>query len=436
MAGTSPTPFKDMEVPSEEEYLFCTRCGLCLSVCPTYRESLIETQSPRGRVALVRKAVEGDLELSPNLVEQTNRCLACLACNAICPVGIKPADLCLGTRYLDYQVHRQPLVKNFLFRKYFSSPLLMELSMVPFRLYQHLGLRWLVHKLGIMKLLPNKLRDLERELPILPRKPLHRTLPEVTPAKGERKHRVGYFLGCFQSLIFADVGSASVRVMAENGCEVVTPKDVKCCGMPATGYGYVPSTCELARHNIDLFERLNVDVIVTDCSTCGSTLKEYGHILSGDAEYVEKARAFSERVRDISEFLAQIELREPEHKLDVKVTYHDPCHVARAQNLRCEPRDIIRLSGAELVEMNESDWCCGAAGTQLFTHYEMAISILDRKMKNAAETEAEIIATGCPGCTLQLSLGVQRHDLNVRVMHPVQLLDMAYRNSVISADDS
>ncbi len=436
MADISPLLFKDMEVPSEEEYLFCIRCGLCLSVCPTYRESLIETQSPRGRVALVRKAVEGDLELSPNLVEQTNKCLACLACNAVCPVGIKPADLCLSTRYLDYQVHRQPLVKNFLFKKYFSSPLLMELSMVPFRLYQRLGLRWLVRKSGIMKLLPAKLRDLERELPTLPEKPLHRTLSEVTPAKGERKYRVGYFLGCFQSLIFADVGSASVRVMAENGCEVITPKDIKCCGMPPAGYGYVPTARELARHNIDVFARLDVDVIVTDCCTCGSTLKEYGHILSGDAEYAEKARAFSERVRDISEFLAQIELREPEHKLDVRVTYHDPCHVARAQNLRREPRDIVRLSGVELVEMNESDWCCGAAGTQLFTHYDMAISILDRKIKNAAETEAEIIATGCPGCMLQLGLGVQRHDLNVRVMHPVQLLDMAYRNSATPANGS
>lgn len=418
-----------MEMPSEEEYLFCIRCGLCLSVCPTYRESLIETQSPRGRVALVRKVVEGDLELSPNLVEQTYKCLGCLACSAICPVGIKPADLCLGTRHLDYQVHRQPLIKNFLFGKYFSSSLLMELSMVPFRLYQRLGIRWLVHKLGIMKLLPAKLRDLERELPTLPRKPLRHTWPEVTPAKGERKHRVGYFLGCFQSLIFAEVGLASVRVMAENGCEVIAPKDVKCCGMPATGYGYVPTTRELARHNIDVFERLNVDVIVTDCSTCGSTLKEYGHILSGDAEYAEKAEAFSARVRDVSEFLAQIELREPEYKLDVRVTYHDPCHVVRAQNLRKEPRDIVRLSGAELVEMKESDWCCGAAGTQLFTHYEMAIAILDRKMKNAAETGAEVIATGCPGCMLQLGLGVQRHGLNVKVLHPVQLLDMVYRNS-------
>jgi glycolate oxidase iron-sulfur subunit len=418
-----------VEIPSDEEFLACIRCGLCLAVCPTYRESLNETESPRGRVALVRKALEGEMELSSNLVEQTYQCLGCLACNDICPSGVSPADLCMATRFLDNQVKSQSPVKNFLFKTFFTSPKLMELSILPFKLYQRLGLQKLVHKLGIPRLFPSQLRDLERELPELPKKSLHRTLPAVTPAKGTLKHKVGYFLGCFQSLIFADTGAASVRVMAENGCQVITPQDVKCCGMPNIGYGYVETARDLARHNIDLFECQDVDVIVTDCSTCGSTLKEYGELLADDPAYAEKAENFGQRVRDISEFLMEIDLREPEQKLDLKVTYHDPCHVVRAQGLRHQPRDVVQLAGAELVEMKESDSCCGAAGTQLFTHYDMAVAILDRKMKNAAETEAQVIVTGCPGCTLQLGLGTQRHDMDVKVLHPVQLLDMAYRNS-------
>lgn len=424
-----PTPFKDVEVPNDEEFLACIRCGLCLAVCPTYKESLNETESPRGRVALVRKALEGEMELSPRLVEQTYQCLGCLACNEICPSGVKPADLCMATRFLDNQVRSQPPVKNFLFKTFFTRPKLMELAMLPFKFYQRVGLQKLAHKLGITRLFPAQLRDLERELPELPKKPLHRTLPEITPAKGALKHKVGYFLGCFQSLIFAETGAASVRVMAENGCQVIAPANVKCCGMPTIGYGYVEAARDLARYNIDLFEHLDIDVVVTDCSTCGSTLKEYGHLLADDPAYADKARAFSQRVRDISEFLMEIDLREPEHKLDLRVTYHDPCHVVRAQKLRRQPRDVVRLSGAELVEMKESDSCCGAAGTQLFTHYDMAVAILDRKMANAAETEAQVIATGCPGCTLQLGLGVKRHSMKVEVLHPVQLLDMAYRNS-------
>ena len=418
-----------IEVPSEEKYLFCIRCGLCLSVCPTYKHSLRETESPRGRVALVRKALEGELELSANFDDHVHRCLGCLACDDICPVGISPADLCLETRDVLRQAKPQPWVKRLLFQDYFPHPERIEWSMLPMVLYQKIGLQAIAHTLGITRLLPQQLRDMERLLPPLPARPLRHRLPEVTAANSERKYRVGFFLGCFQNTIFAEGSAATVRVLAHNGCEVITPREVKCCGMPANGYGFRNVVRDLARHNIALFERLEVDAIVTDCATCGSALKEYPHFLSSDPEWHERAEAFAAKVRDINEFLVEIGVREPQGQVRARVTYHDPCHLVRAQQVRSQPRELIQLSGAELVEMKDADSCCGSAGTQIVTHHETATGILVGKIANAADTGAEIIATSCPGCQLHLGLGVKKHGLSVRVLHPVQLLDEAYRKS-------
>jgi glycolate oxidase iron-sulfur subunit len=426
----SPTasPFSGLEIPDEEKYLYCIRCGLCLSACPLYRESLQETDSPRARVVLLRKVVDGAIPISHKLTDQMYRCLDCQACNAICPVGIRPADLALQARYLIHQARPQPWIKPLIFRGYFPHVRLMELSMLPMLAYQRLGLQKLANGLKLTRLLPAQLRDAERMLPTVPAQALRHRLLEITPARGQRQYRVGFFLGCFQNLIFAEGSAATVRVLAENGCEVVTPKQVKCCGMPQIGYGDMEEARALARHNIDLLEKLDVDVIVTDCATCGSTLKEYGAtILARDPEYADRARALSQRVRDVAEFLASIPLREPKHSLHVKVTYHDPCHLRRGQNVWRQPRQLLQLAGCEFAEMKEPDWCCGSAGTQALTHHGTSMQILSRKMSNAADTDAPVIATGCPGCQLQLGLGVQRAGLEAQVVHPVQVLDWAYR---------
>lgn len=184
----------------------------------------------------------------------------------------------------------------------------------------------------------------------------------------------------------------------------------------------------MARHNIDLLLGLNVDAIITDCATCGSSLKEYAHWLADDHEYAGRARQFADKVRDISEFLAEIGIRPPEGKVETRVTYHDPCHLCRAQGIRAQPREMLLAAGVELVEMEGADACCGSAGTQLITHYHTSVGILECKMDNLAATEAEIVASGCPGCQMQLSLGVKRRGLNAKVVHPSQLLAQAYRN--------
>ena len=429
MENESKSAWDGFEGPTEEQVNYCIRCGLCLSVCPTYKDSLRETESPRGRVALVAKAIEGELELTQNFKDHMYRCLDCLACNDICPVGIRPADLCLEARHAIHQATPTPPLKPILFRGIFPRTGLLEALTKPVALYDRTGLRRAVNAVRATNVLPSQLRDMERMLPHkLPLRSTRQQIPDVTHARGERRAHVAYFLGCVQGVMMADGCKATVEVLAENGCDVITPSGVKCCGMPMVGYGFKEEARQMARHNIDLLLELNVDAIVTDCATCGSSLKEYPHWLANDPEYAERAEQFAAKVRDISEFLVEIGIRAPEGKVEARVTYHDPCHLCRAQGIREQPREMLRAAGVELVEMEGADTCCGSAGTQLITHYHTSVGVLESKMDKVAETDAEIIASGCPGCQMQLGVGVKRRGLEARVVHPSQLLAQAYRD--------
>ena len=430
MIPETPNPFPDREAPAEDEYLYCIRCGTCLYTCPTYRESVRETDSPRGRIFLARKLMEGEVKLTENLVEQMYRCLACGACDEACPVGNKPAEIALKLRWLAQQ--EQPAAwKELVFHKVLANPALMEAGTTPLRLYQLLGFRTAANALGLTSLLPRQLRDMERQLPKIPPRTARSQIADVTEASGPAGQgaRVGFFIGCAQNLLFAEGSTAVVRVLARNGNQVVTPKSAQCCGMPAIGYGDWDAVRAFARHNIELFEKLDVEVIVTDCATCGSTLKEYGHYLAGDPLWAERAAEFSAKVQDISEYLASLDLVKPEGRIEGRVTYHDPCHLVRAQGVKAQPRQLLKMiDGLEFVEMAEADWCCGSAGSQIITHYETSIGVLEKKMANAAATNADYIASGCPGCQMQLTVGAKKHGVKAQVVHPVQLLDRAYRN--------
>ena len=416
----------NIEKPIENEYLNCIRCGLCLAVCPTYQVSLKETASPRGRVALARKGLEGQIELTPNLSEQMNACFACLACNEICPVGIRPAELTLSMRHVQEQI-RPTGWKQALFGGLIPHPGRMEASTLPLRIYERSGIRKLVYLMGLPRLLPRQLRDMEAMLPHLPQRPLRQALPEKVAAYGDERYRVGFFLGCAQNLLFAEESAATVRVLRRNGCTVITPRQTQCCGMPARGYGRLDLVRTQARHNITIFEAANVDIIVTDCATCGSTLKDYGSFFQGEAEWEARAKAFSARVRDVSEFLTEIPLEKPKGSIATRVTYHDPCHLRRGQKVWQQPRKLLGLiDGLDFVELPEADWCCGSAGSQLITHYETSVKVMERKMDNLVSTGAQIIASGCPGCQMQLNTAVQRRGMQVAVVHPITLLDQAY----------
>jgi len=428
MSEEKKLSFPQGTIPDEAQVRACIRCGLCSAVCPVYQETLLETDAPRGRIALVRAVLEGRLEPSKRFKDVVYECLYCQACTNLCPAGVRTDLLMMAARANLLEREGGNPVRKFLFRWLLPKVQRVELATAPLRWYEHLGLRSLVEKLHLDRLLPRRLREMSWLLPPIPRRPERRLLAEVTPAQGERRHRVGFFLGCAQDVMFASASEATVRVLARNGCEVYTPQ-VTCCGMPHLGYGELELAKDLARQNIAAFEDADVEVVITDCASCGSQMIEYAELLSGDPEWAARAEAFSNKVRDISAYLIEIGIEPPQGHVEMRVTYHDPCHLAHAQNVTAEPRQLLgMIPGLEYVEMDEADWCCGNAGSHALTDPEGSGEILDRKMANAARTEAEVIVSGCPGCQMQLWRGVRREGLDMQVLHPIELLDRAYRN--------
>jgi glycolate oxidase iron-sulfur subunit len=234
--------------------------------------------------------------------------------------------------------------------------------------------------------------------------------------------------------VFTETNVATIRVLAQNGCEVVTPRQQTCCGALHLHNGVRDVASSLAKQNIDAFEEENLDAIIINSAGCGATLKEYEALLEQDSVYAEKAEHFSHKMRDISEFLAEIEMVAPIGKIERRVTYDEPCHLLHGQSVQAQPRKILQaIPGLDLIELTESEWCCGSAGIYNITQPELSQEILERKMTHIAETDADIVATGNPGCLLQIQLGIQKHGLSMKAMHPVNLLDYAYRG--ISPED-
>lgn len=426
------------DAPDYDNVLACIRCGLCLSVCPTYSVERREVQSPRGRVALIRAVEEGRLPLeSPGFREHMYHCLDCRACQTICPSGVRVGELVLASRARVEAVHRPSFlewaVRKIALRLVLTSAERLALFTRILRLYQVSGVQALLRRTGLLHRLPRGLGLLGTMadlLPRLPARPLHADLPPVVPARGERRYRVGFFLGCMMSTLFAETSRATVRVLTENGCEVVTPAHQLCCGAPHAEEGDSAAQRRFARRNVELFSGLDLDYIVTDCAACGAETKRYGALLADEPAYAAPAAAFSTRVRDISEFLAEVGLRAPAGRVPAKVTYHEPCHLCHAQGIRQPPRQLLRaIPGVDLVELAESDWCCGSAGVYNLTHAGRADQILRRKLGNLRRTEADVVVTGNPGCLLQLQAGARRDGQRVRVAHPVELLDEAYRGA-------
>jgi glycolate oxidase iron-sulfur subunit len=429
--------FTDVDAPDYDNVLACIRCGLCLSVCPTYNVEHLEVQSPRGRVALIRAVEEARLPLeSPGFKEHMYHCLDCRACQTICPSGVKVGELVLAARAeIDHQ-EPQPWIERFLKRVVLQWVLLrperVEWAMKPLRLYQRLGLQRLVRSSKLLEKLPGgwkRLSAMEELLPDLPGRPLRSELAEVTPAKGERHYQVGFFLGCVMNVVYSEASRSTVNVLVANHCEVVTPKVQRCCGAPHSAEGDTDTVRDLARFNIDLFGQWDLDYVVADCAACAAQTKEYAHLLRDDPAYHERAIAFSKKVRDISELLAEIPLEPPKGSVPIRVTYHEACHLCHAQGVKRQPRKVIQqIPGIEFVEMKESDWCCGSAGIYNITHPERATEILDRKLANVEATKADVVLTGNPGCLLQLESGVRRKGLKTRVLHLTQILDRAYQD--------
>ena len=411
----------------------CTHCGLCLPTCPTYRELGLETDSPRGRLYLMGAAFrsQNPMPLNDDWAKFIYRCLDCRACETACPSGVHFGEIIEEARAIYELNTERPTEQRFWRRLAFEEILpdkdRLNLIFEIMWLYQRLGIRWLVKKLGLLRLM-GKLGEMESLLPNIPDPSLKYTMQEVTAAKGEAKYRVGFVSGCVMNQVFTETNLATIRVLIENGCDVITPHQQTCCGALHVHNGVRRTALALARQNIDAFEAEDVDAIIINSAGCGATLKEYKALMEHDPGYAEKAEKFSGKMRDISEFLAEIEMKPPQGEIQRRVTYDEACHLVHGQQIRLQPRQILQsIPGLELVELTESEWCCGSAGIYNITQPEMSRDILERKMKNIAETDAEIVATGNPGCVLQIQQGVQQHGLPMKVMHPIELLDCAYR---------
>ena len=413
-------------------YNKCVRCGLCLPTCPTYLETLTETSGPRGRISLIKAVDEGRLDLlSPGFVHQMSECLDCRACAAVCPSGVEYGDLVESARARIESAKapaRSPfarLLRKLLLNMMFGNLSFMRFAAVLLRFYQHSGLRGIVRKSGVLRVL--HLEEPEAMAPQISR--------SFFVARGQRfeaneeQRVVMMHAGCVMHVAFADVNRATVRVLRRNGCTVLLPANQGCCGAISVHAGELAFGRDLAKQNIEAFERSGAEVYVVNAAGCGSTLKEYGHLFKDDPQWADRAAGFSARVRDVLELLDEIGLDEHLGPLEAVVTYQDACHLAHAQRITAAPRRLLsRIPGLTMRELHESSVCCGSAGIYNITQPDMSRRLRERKTENVVATDAEIVATANPGCALQMTAGLRERASSIRVLHVIELLDESYTN--------
>jgi glycolate oxidase iron-sulfur subunit len=409
-------------------------CGLCLPTCPTYDATKLERNSPRGRISLMRAIADGRLETSKEFAEEMYFCLGCLACMTACPAGVNYAELFEHARAEAEQAGVLKSPKRSAIRAFTVGWLFMDLSRLQLlgramRLWQDTGLQGLVRNSGVLNLLPKRLRELEAMTPEVEAEFSADLIAPVTPARDGRRYRVALLTGCAQDLIFASVNRDTAEVLAHNGCEVITPPMQNCCGSLHAHNGEWSLAQQLARRNIEQFPPEQFDAIITNAGGCGSHLKHYSKLLADDPTYLERAHRWDRKVKDIHEWLAQIGITRPHpHQPEQLVTYHDSCHLCHGQTVVIQPRQLLRaIPKLKLVEQAESNWCCGSAGIYNLTQPEMAGQLLERKMDHVIASRATTVATGNPGCLLQLINGCKQRGVKLRVVHPITLLAEAYR---------
>ncbi|MDQ7028412.1 MAG: (Fe-S)-binding protein [Ardenticatenia bacterium] len=398
----------------------CVHCGLCLPACPTYHVFHTEMDAPRGRLALMAAASEGRVPLDGALRLHLDRCLGCRACETVCPSGV-PYGALLETARLAIEAERTPSTAERLVRRLALHELLPRVDRLRRLALVTRGLQ----QVGLFKLadhLPLSLDRIKRMAALLPPEiSTEFTRPGVYPPVGERRGRVAFFMGCVQEALLAHVNAATVRVLQHNGYEVHVVPGQTCCGAVAYHLGDEATAVELAKHNVAAFAG-DYEAIINNAGGCGAMLKEYAALL-GDG----RAREFVARVQDVTEFLAERLHHAPTNPVPGRVTYVDSCHLRHAQRVVGPPRRLLAaIPGLELVELSRPDHCCGSAGVYNLLHPETAEIILDAKMADVAQTQATFVATTNTGCYLQVLYGVRRWALDARVVHVVELLDMAY----------
>ena len=441
--GAKPLYLKDLDFGVLSQ---CIHCGLCLPTCPTYDATKLERHSPRGRIQLMKNVAEGRLDITGTFSEEMYFCLGCLACETACPAGVDYTRMFEEAR-ADIErtgilnTESRTWIRSIMLRGVFTRPWLLRLIGRAMRIYQASGAETLVRKLGLVKLAPKHLQELEPLAPRIRADFSDDIIGQVETPEAAARARVGMLTGCVQDLTYSHVNRDTVDVLLANGCEVVTPRSQHCCGSLHGHNGELETARDMARRNIDAMERAagslaDLDAILTNAGGCGSHLKHYDHLLHDDAAYAERGALWSKKVKDIHEFLFALGLVKPTHSLagadgqPLEITYHESCHLCHGQKITKQPRELLKMiPGVKLVELPESSWCCGSAGVYNITQPEMSMKLLERKMGNIAKTKASVVANGNPGCSVQLEFGTRRHGNEVEIAHPMTLLARAYRGT-------
>lgn len=382
---------------------------------------------------------KGDVPFSSTAVEHFDSCLGCLACTTACPSGVQYDQLIAAVRPQIQRNHERSLpgklLRTLIFQL-FPYPDRIRLLLTPLGLYQALGISKLVQGTGLLKRLSPNLAAMETLLPPVTLKSFQDNLPEVIPAEGKKRYRVGMILGCVQRVFFSDVNEATARVLTANGCELVIPKSQGCCSALPAHQGEEAQAQALARQMIDAFEGTDVDYVIINAAGCGHTLKEYGHILQDDEEYRDRAKAFSDSVRDVQEFLAEAGLTAELHPLTegpLPLVYQDACHLLHGQKISIQPRQLLRkIPNVQVREPMDAALCCGSAGVYNMLQPEVAEELGQMKAQNLVNTGAKLIASSNPGCSLQILKHLRQQGQELPLKHPMELLDMSIRGEKLS----
>lgn len=420
-ATTVPLPY--------EKLMECTHCGLCLPSCPTYRELSVEMDSPRGRIYLVRALEDGRVGATATLARHIDLCVGCLACETACPSDVSFGRILKhGRSRLGGATGGTGLLADLLYRSVLTRKGRIAALGRLLELFQKSRFPRFVAQWGLPAYMPQSLRQTLDVLTAIPSKPTGGFESLYAGVKPDGR-RVSLLVCCMMRVLLTEVNDATIRVLNRNGYDVEVPPGQECCGALHAHAGRLGEARHLAEVNIEAFERSRAPVILTNSAGCGAHMKEYDQLFEGDPAWEERARRFGERVRDISEFLATIDPLDGVSNLPYRVAYDDPCHLLHGQGIAAEPRELLkRIPGMQLVELKEPDWCCGSAGTYMLTQREMAERLLERKLEDISASGAEVVATGNPGCLLWISWGLRRSGSSIKCLHPVELLDMAYRN--------
>ena len=406
----------------------CNRCGFCQAGCPVFRVTGEEHSLARGRQAIARGLILGNLELTPEVFHALEDCLLCRGCTAHCFPAIKTDEIVTTIRHAYIARHGQPIWQRILFRTILSDSKKIELGGRMALWAKRHGLATMAEKTGILNLVDKRLAVANQVVPPMTGRPFLRGEHAQVPTPDKVKHRVGYFASCGFSFQFPEVVEATLRVLARNGC-AITVLDNTCCGRPAHSYGDLDAARDIAKKNVDrLAGAMGLDAIVSECGSCSTHLKDYGSLLKDDPAYAKKAAALSKKVQSFSEFLVGVGATGSLGTLSGTITYHDPCHLSnRFAKITAQPRKLLKsVPGMTYKEMPEADWCCGAAGSYTFLHHPEAMGVLDRKMGNVETTGADTLATECPACMMHLSYGARKKGLPIQVRHVSQILDQAY----------